>query len=154
MLLKLHKRKGQEKGGWMNLGFQLILSLLVISCSQPISEDRVQFPLHAVGAVSTEMTKNIKTYPGVMVVPTGKPLFDAIGNALEGNGIHVERYPLRTFGSFKKQELQNFIKIRAREHAENEAVVILDSPYFTVSQIFQVLDGVPVSSQSLYLKPL
>lgn len=129
----------------------LVLTLSLISCTTVGSTERVNFSVQASENISSEITRNIKEYPDTIYAPGGKPLFEAIADGLVNNGLDVRTSNKRTFFLARNN---GFITIKTNMYNLSEALVIINSPYFKVSQLFDSENGTPTSKQSLLLKPL
>lgn len=129
----------------------MAITLSLTSCTTVGSRESVNFSPEVSHYVSSEITRNILNYPETIYAPAGKPLYDNIAQDLINNGLDVRTSNKRTFFLARNN---GFITVKTGMYDFNEALVIIDSPYFTVSQLFDYKDGNPTSKQSLLLKPL
>ena len=130
--------------------YALCFALSFVSCSTTSLNSSAMFLSdRSVENIATEITKNIISYPEPLLIESNRKINKAIGQSLLNNGLNIQFYT-RSFG---QKTPKNSALIEVTEHRENEVIVIVDTPYFTTSQLFDSRDGAPSSNQSLMLKP-
>ena len=133
-----------------SLVYAFLFGLSFMSCStHSLKTNTSTLSNSSIERVSREITKNIISYPRELLIPSDSKISRTVGKYLLQNGLDVVFYRPK----FGEERSKNAGLVEVTEHREHEVIVIIDTPYFTTSQLFDSRDGEPTSNQSLMLKP-
>lgn len=125
----------------------------LVSCSTVGSFDSARLNDHQAAIIASSMTAELRRYPHATVAPSGKPIFDAFADDLEGKGWILQRSDRSELRGSNWQK--NYLRIFASKSSRSGVTVSLKSPYFDVHQGFET-DGIggihPVTTPTLFLK--